>query len=413
MKKTTILLILLFSVACFVRFYNFETRVLYGPEQGISLLSAAQNLEKPSLLGIQYLLRQTQNGLSLFTGPLFGYSLVPLMLLFNFDPIKITAFFALLNLVTGLGIYLVAKKMFDGKIAIISSALFLFSDYMIYHSLFIWTSNYMPLIGLATFYLYYLFRKEKKKLTWSFLLGLLVGVGVGIQYFYLTAALIVFVLIFKYSKNKIADLLAFVLGGALGELPTVIFDLRHNFYHLRTLYEYLLESIQHPAQSGLTYYHFLFLWPIIAILLGVAVTKITKKDALSSFLIVAIYILANLFSPRVNFNHPLGMPKNLYAADIVKSAEIINNDAPANFNVSVVGDFDNRGYSLRYPLEFMFKKMPLPVEDYPNAKSIYVLANRDYDFNVPDIWELRTFLPYKVVLVDNVNNSWGVYKLTK
>ena len=412
MNKKLFLLVAVFATALFVRFHNFETRVLYGPEQGISLLSAAGNLKSPSLLGIPYLLRTTTFGHQLFTSPLFGYSLIPLVVLFNHDPIKITAAFALLNVLTGLVVYLVAGKIFGRAVGIFSSLVFLFSAHMIYHSLFIWISNYMPLVGILTVYGLYMFIKEGG-LKWVFLLGLVSGVGFGLQYIYLFAIALVLFLVVKHSKRKLLCLSVFAAGGVLGELPTALFDLRHNFYHLNTLWRYFLDAVSNPQASQISYYHFLALWPAAAIILGFILAKIFQGNrALGAFLVI-LYMAVNLSSARVSFGVPLGMPDSLTAKDLMLVAQEISDDKPEDFNVTVLMDFDFRGYSLRYPLEFIHGSVPMGVEEYPDARALYVLAGRDYNFDKPDLWEIRSFLPYEVAKMSDIKGSYGLYKLTK
>jgi 4-amino-4-deoxy-L-arabinose transferase-like glycosyltransferase len=414
LRKSNLLVLAIFVIAVFVRFYNFNNRVVYGPEQAISLISAAENLQTPSLLGIPYLLRQTSTGLNLFTSPVFGYTLIPMILLLKYNVIGITAIFALINLLTGLILYFVVKNIFGKVTAIFSSILFLFSDYMIYHSLFIWTSNYMPLIGVATVFLIYKYlKKSDRKIFWVFLLGLVSGIGFGLQYIYLFGIVLLIVLIIWKSKQKLLDLAIFIFGIVIGELPTVIFDLKHNFYHVRTLFAYFLDTLRNPGQSQISYYHLLVLWPVAAIFLGILLSKLYKKYKILTVFVLVTYICLNLISPRSSFNKSYGMPPNLTAQDILKAASIINSNSPKNFNVTVLMDFDNRGYVLRFPLEFVYKKNILGVEDYPNAGSLYVLANNSYDFSKPDIWEISSYQPYKVDLIGNINSSYNIYKLTK
>ena len=412
MKFKNLLIVAVFLFAFLVRFYNFGERITFGPEQAISLISAAENLEKPSLLGIPYLLRQTTSGLQLFTAPLFGYSLIPLILLFNYDPIAITGFFVFLNLFTGFLVFLVSKEIFDEKVALFSAVLFLFSSHMVYHSLFIWTSNYMPLIGVLTICGLYKFKKKQASF-WTFALGVLTGVGFGIQYFYLLAGLLVLLVVLKVSKKRVIHGSYFLLGILVGELPTVLFDLKHNFYHLKTLWSYFVETLKFPGQSQLSYYHFLVFWPLLAILFGLVFSKIFTKSKLALLAMAAVFIYLSLNSSLVSFKNAVGMPSGLTAKKILLASESISRDNPRNFNLSVLMDFDFRGYVLRYPLKYLYKKSPLSVEDYPNAGVLYVLSQKNYDFSQPGVWELRSFLPYKVVLLSEIDDNYGVFKLIK
>ena len=170
LTKTNLLLILIFIVATGVRFYNFSNRVTFWSEQARSLIVSANYIKvKPSLLGQEYF-RQDSNSHIIYSGALFNYSLVPLLIVSNYDPVRITAFFAVLNLVTGLVLYLVVKKIFGDKIAIISTILFLFNDFMIYHSLFIWNYNYLPIVGILTLFFSWRYICERNELD-IFLIG--------------------------------------------------------------------------------------------------------------------------------------------------------------------------------------------------------------------------------------------------
>ena len=306
---------------------------------------------------------------------------------------------------TGILIYLIGEKIINKDAAIFSSILFFFSSKMVYHSTFIWTSNYMPLIGILTIYLIYLFFKTKK-ISYLFLLGLLSGIGFGIQYFYIIGIVFILLLILYFSKRKFKDILIFISGFILGELPTLLFDLKHNFYHFKTLTSYFLEIFKKSGESQISYYHFLFLYPLLALLGGFVLWFLYKKNKYISFVLVSLYLI-------VNIKIPSGMPPNLSARDVLNSAKLIASDNPKDFNVTVVGNFDNRGYTLRYPLEYIYKINVDSVENYTNTKIIYVLGRKDYNFDKPDIWELRTFLPYKVNEVKSMNDYWSLYKLIK
>ena len=403
--KNYLILFSILILAAFVRFYKFSDKVVYGPEQGISLISAVSNLEKPSLLGIPYLLRQTSEGLRIFTSPVFGYTLVPLIWSTNYDPIKITIFFSLLNIFTGILIFLFVKKILNKEAAIFSGIIFLFNSKMIYHSMFIWTSNYMPLVGILSLIFLYMLSKSKKVI-YVFLLGLLSGIGFGLQYFYVFGVALIFLLIFYFSKRRLADTIAYVFGFLAGELPTVVFDLKHNFYHLRTLTSYFVEILQNSGESQIAYYHYLAFYPLAAILFGVIIWLLFRKNKPLALLILALYLM-------FNFKILSGMPDGLKAKDILTSAKVISSENPKNFNVTILGNFDNRGYTLRYPLENIYQVKVDPVENYADTQTIYVLARKDYNFNIPDIWEIRTFVPFNVIEVESINNIWALYKLVK
>lgn len=411
-NKYTLFILLVLLAAFIVRFYNFANRVNFGPEQGISLISAAENLDKFSLLGIPYLLRETSSGLRLFTAPLFGYGILPLLILFKFDPIPITAYFALLNLITGVLLYWVVKKIFNPKLALITAVLFLFNNYMIYHSLFIWTSNYLPLFGVISLYLIFNLIKKRNDIKSVFALGVVSGVAFGIQYFYFfTLALLFFVCLYL-ARRKIYASVAFVLGVILGELPTVIFDLRHSFYHIKTLSMYFLDTVTKSHESNLSYYHLLNYWPLVALVFAV-ILLYGLKNAKFILLFLLLYVYINLTSSNISFKHPIGMEDGLNWMKIKQASEIIAKDNPKNFNLVSLLDFDARAFVLRYPIEYIYGKKPMGVEEYPKANNLYVLVDGKYDFDNPKVWEISSFQPYSFELLNPIDDNYAVYKLSK
>lgn len=408
-----LLLLTIIAIALFVRLYNFTDRITFGPEQAISLITSGEYIKvKPSLVGQGNLIRINSKGLRLFSSPLFNYSLVPLELIFNFNPIPITGYFALLNVFTGIVLYLVVKRMLGRNIAILSMIIFLFNDYMIYHSLFIWILNYLPLISVLTIYLLYKFNL-KKKYVFSLLLGVLSGIGFGLEYFYILTLFVVLTIIIFLSNNKIRDILYFALGVIIGNFPYILFDFRHDYYHTKTLFQYLIDMLTFHSQANITYYHFLNIWPPVIILLAYVINKITQKRKLLVLVSLLIFVFTNLVSKIVDFSKPIGMPVGLTYKKVLKAAQIISDNNPNNFNLAVLLDFDTRGHILRYPVEYIFGKKPLGIEEYKDAGEIYVLARNDFDFENSHVWELAIFAPYKVEILSELDYKYGVYKLTK
>lgn len=94
--KNYLILFSIFFVAFVIRFYNFSDRFTFGPEQARSLMVSSNYIQdKPSLLGQEYF-RSNSYGHKLYTSAVFNYTLVPLLLAPNYDPVLITVYFVLL-----------------------------------------------------------------------------------------------------------------------------------------------------------------------------------------------------------------------------------------------------------------------------------------------------------------------------
>lgn len=408
-----LLLLAIIVLALMFRFYNFSERVTYGPEQAISLITSGKIIKsKFTLLGQENVQRITSKGHIIFSGALFTYSLIPLQTIFSFAPIPITAYFAVLNLLTGVVLFIVVRKLFNFRLALLSTTLFLFNNYMLYHSMFIWILNYLPLIGILSFYFLVGFKNDKRLLN-VFLLGLLCGVGFGLEYLYLLTAVIVYLYLAYYSREKIKMSLVFISGAVLGNLPMLIFDLRHDFYHLRSLWQYFVDTLMNPEQSFIAYYHFLHFWPIFALLGGLLLLYMWKRNKFAAVFSMIIYIVFNLSSSLVSFDSSAGMPKGLTTLEVIKASESISQDKPEEFNVVSLLDFDARGHILRYPLEYIYGVIPMGVEEYKEAQSLYVISEKSYDFDKAGVWEINVFEPKEVEILSEIDEDYAVYKLTK
>ena len=411
--KNNLLLVLIVFAALGLRFYNFPDRVTFGPEQAISLETSANMIKtKFSFLGIENVQRTTSQGLKIYSGALFSYSLIPLLLIFSYQALPISTYFAILNILTGLVFYLCVTKIFDKKIAIFSLILFTFNNYMIYHSLFIWILDYLPLVGVLTLYFLY---QEKVKTNYKqiFWLGILSGIGISLEYLYAPTYLLVFILVLCFSGKRIKSFLIFLFSSLIPNLPLIIFDLKHGFYNSKVLWFYFQDVLKHSGISGISYYDFLQFWPVAALILGFFLVKIWNKNKLIAGLLVAVYLFINIYSSLVQPDKPTGMPKDLTIKNINYAALEIKKDNPTDFNVAVINDFDTRGHVLRYPLEFNDNIKPLGVEDYPSAKVLYVLAPLEYNFNKAEVWEIKSFNFKKEIKISHVGGSFGLFKLIK
>ena len=374
LNKETLILLAIVLLATIVRFYNFSDRVTFWSEQARSMVVSANYLNKPSLLGQEYF-RQDSNSHTIYSGAMFNYFLLPLMIITNYDPIAVTVFFGLLNILTGIVIYLVVKKMSGFHEALFSTILFLFHDFMIYHSLFIWNYNFLPLCGVLLIYFYWKYGRHRKD-TDLFWIGILCGAGISLQILFIPIAAMVLLLVFA-KKPSFKGIGLFLLGMALPSSPAILFDLRHNFYEARTLINFLTDTVKGTSDAAFSYYYLLPFWPLAAIIPGWILGKIYRNNKLLVTVVVLIYIYLNLTSAKVNFLKPSGMPDGL----TVK--------------------------------EFVYGKKPLGETEYENLERLYVLSPTGFNFNDTNIWEINASGLDKADLLSEVGSGYAVYKLSQ
>lgn len=405
----------LFAVGAFLRLYNFPDRLIFGPEQAISLLTSAGNLQKFSLLGEPNLIRLTSSGHTLFSGALFDYLLLPFILLFNYRILPISLIFVALNLLTGLIFFQLTKKLFGKTIAILALFYFLTSAIMTNHSLFIWILNPLPLLGVLTIGLFANLVKNKNQLVFPLLLGLLSGIGFNLQYLYLPFSLLLLLLVIRLSPKRLVASSIYLFGFFLGNFTRVIFDLKHDFYHLRTMWQFFLDAyVYHSVSGSVSYYNFLYLYPLFFLFLAFITLLLAEIHKPFALLPLLLFLYFNFSSPLFNLYRSTGMAPGMTLAKLEQAAAAIAADSPPEkFNVATLWDFDTRAHPLRYLLRYYYKYEPQNYENYADIAALYVFAPANYDIKDPEVWELKTFLPYQVKELPSSASGYRLYKLTK
>ena len=246
-------------------------------------------------------------------------------------------------------------------------------------------------------------------------IGFLSGFGFGLQNLYLPFGGLMLVLIIIFSRRKLIFVPTYLFGTILGNLPMVVFDLRHDFYHLRTLWQYFLDVYVTHTVSGFTdYYHFLYLFPYLFLFFAfvtINLSKIFKPLALAPLLLFVYY---SFTSPKFDLNHSTGMPPGITTQSLETAAGLIAKDKPSGkFNVATLWDFDTRANPLRYLLKYYYHLIPEGYENYADVDTLYVFAPDSYDIVKPRVWELTAFLPYRISDLGMNSPGYRLYKLSK
>ena len=412
-KLRLIAFFLVVILSLFVRFYNYQNRINFSSEQGLALGVSADYIRSHfSFLGQRTFLRTTSNGHILFSGALYNYSLVPLLLIFKYQPLPITICFSLLNILTGLIVFWLVRKMSNYKVAFLSLILFMFNNVMINHSMFIWILNYLPLIGMLSIYLIWNFKFKGRTLN-IILLGILSGIGFNLVYFYLFTIFLLGLFVFAFAKNKLKSLIVYSTGLFIGNWTMVLFDLRHDFYYVRTLWQYFLDTIQNPSQSHITTYHFLQFWPLFIIIFAILIERIFIWNKYLALLILGLYLIFNLSSSRISFTKAVGMSQGLNFRKVYIAAQAIANDDSSNFNLVNLPDSDFRAYALRYLVRYVFNKNPANMENYQNIDYLYVLGNSDFSLYDLHPWEIAVFKANQSETLIRLDDTYRVFRLSK
>lgn len=209
MKKTWILLFLIFVLALAIRFLWFPGNAYFGFDQARDAFVSQEIYQNHDFK----IIGPSAAREGLYHGPAYWYLIGPVYLLFKGNPLGPLAFLVLLN---ALGVFLIfslGKNLFNKKTALLAALLYTFSFAQIQYAIYF--GNPAPaVLTMMFFYLGWLlliFRKQP----WGWvLIGLNLGLSIQFEFFliYLLAAVALFLVFFRREIKKSFQLKPFLFG---------------------------------------------------------------------------------------------------------------------------------------------------------------------------------------------------------
>lgn len=225
--------IVLLFLGIFLRLTAFNNWNL-GFDQ-VQILEAVDKISKGDLT----LIGPRTGPATLFTGPLIYY-LTAIFYLFGFSYYSLIACTIFISIITFLTIYLLLKKYFNERFAIIGVFLWTFSSNLIRNDQVTWNPNLTILAASLLFFPLIASFGNKKFSIVDYLL-ILIGGFLSYQahfsgFLFLPLSVLLFL-----NKNKIQALKLFfahLVGFVLSFLPTIVFDYRNNWLNLKGILEF-------------------------------------------------------------------------------------------------------------------------------------------------------------------------------
>jgi 4-amino-4-deoxy-L-arabinose transferase-like glycosyltransferase len=240
-----IILSLILIIAAFFRLYKIRDYMTFLGDEGRDVLVVYGILH-----GDLTLLGPTASVGGFFLGPIYYYFMAPFLWLFNYDPVGPAIMVALFGIVTVWLVYKIGKEFFGTSVGLISSGLYAISPLVVTYSRSSWNPNLMPFFSLLVIYLTYrIVKKDNIKIL--LLLGFLFGITMQLHYLALFLGVIIFVyiLLCQFVNSKInffpkiiKKYLLIFLGFIIGWSPFLIFEIRHKFLNLISIFNFIFHS---------------------------------------------------------------------------------------------------------------------------------------------------------------------------
>jgi len=352
-----------------------------------------------------------------FTGPTFYWLLAVLGIVLNWDVFLMTGFFALWWIGTFILIFFWLKRRFGYLVALLIYALVSFIPFLVPYSRIIWNVNLIPFFGVL---LLWFLEERRKSWTKYFLAGLAFGLGVSIHYSATLWFLIFgYYLIVDFRERQFSFLnwVLLGLGAILAETPILLFELRHDFYNLRTILfhvKYYQPSISYNLSFYYHNYYALPLIPLICKIYGMILEKSRKfinfkVILVSNIALIIFFFFYSLLGPQ---GEALINPENWYIARQKEVAQMIVDDGEETFEVAAIINSDTRAGELRWWLKQMGHE-PMGVEDYHKAVVLYLVAPKSRPPEEETVWEVKALRPFEIAKQVDLGDNYIFYKLRR
>jgi hypothetical protein len=296
-----IAVVLLVIAGCLgLRLIRIDKDLLIHYDQGRDLLVAYQiwKLHKPTLLGPA---ADIQGGI--FFGPIYYYLIAIPLAFSGGNPVSAMIFLQVLEAISGIFLYIGAKRLFGRRVAVIGLFWVAVSYGLASYSR--WLSNAMPAIALGNviFYLTAQILTGQQKLIplLFFTVGVLwqfdPAIGFGLIFF----ALYLWFIYERQWKKSMVNLMCFLFPAT----PQILFDLRHHFLITKAVLNFLFGSTGAGLNlsrftgigwqflsfvTSITAYHL----PVIAV--GLLIITVWQWRSGKSYQVISLLILSQVGS---------------------------------------------------------------------------------------------------------------------
>jgi hypothetical protein len=246
------ILIAVFLVFSYLRFYHLPQRVSFGWDEERDARAVAEILQGDlKLIGPRVL-----SDTGFFLPPYFFYLLAPFYALAKSSPYAVVYFLVFYNLVFFMTAFWILKRLFNQKVALLFLVFWAINPQTLSFDTVAWNPVLVPLLFLLLIY--------ALSVSKFFLAGIVWGLGMSAHFQFLLLAPLFWPFVHKNRRY----FLSLLTGFGLTILPLVIFDFRNDFLNLRLIGKFL------SSGGAKNYLAFLPVWDnVVARTLGLPVSR--------------------------------------------------------------------------------------------------------------------------------------------
>lgn len=288
-----------------------------------------------------------------------------------------------------------------------------FTPFLIQYSRFLWFPNF--LVPISTIIVTLLLLLDPHKRNNNFILlatGFLLGFGLQFHYSFLLAFIVVLIWVFIVLKRFHQEIILLIIGSVAGFGPLLLFEFRHNFYNIRTIYLYLT-SAKETANMHFQSYYLLSIASFLVFAVSLFLTRFYQKQKIFTgiaLIFLIAYSLSLFFKkPRQGFL----MVDDFDYESFLKMTDIIVSENTENYNIVDILTGDSRALALRYFLTIRNHK-PEDFLSYPKANYLFIYTRIPIEKVLAgSMWEIDSIKPAKVLKKWVIKEDINLYLLQK
>ncbi len=415
-KKELILLFLVMLVFIFLRSVYFTQHLNFSDDQGLQATDILQDYRqhKIPLIGNRASSPSYQ-GHFIYQGPAYYYMYFPFLLVTNFEPINSSYLFMLFCALMVVPLYYGMKLLIDKRAALLMVIIYTLSPYYLNYTRFHWNPNYQLSLLPALLLLMGFYKKYKSQKLFL-LIAIFLGILFQFHYQFIFVILGIAVYYFLIKKNSPLLLIHFFIGLAIGFSPLLLFELKHDFYHIRTFLLFFQHRNELSSAGSITtpHYYLSISFMFLVAFLGIIKNKLPKgRIFIISCSVLAIFLFAwsavdNFPNPQQSFWSPApywSYPDEYKAYTIIKSVNL------KDYNVANLAYYNTESFVVKYLLKR--DNVSINYDDYYHNKYLFVIKKSNTKIYDTLSYEVAFFKPSKVLKTWEINDHYNLYLLKR
>lgn len=346
-------------------------------------------------------------GRHIFQGPAVYYFLLLFLKLGNFNPLASSYLYMIFSATMILPLYYGIKFLINNRAAWALVIIYSLLPYYIDYTRFFWNPNFQLSLSPILILLIGVFKIKKNNKFFFLLSAIFIGFLLQFHYQFIIIIIGLFIYYFVVLKLKYWYIILFFAGFFIGFFPLILFEIRNNFYNIRTLFLILTNpQTNQSVNLSETPHYYLSLSLFFSLTVSFFFRKLKFSSLLTLFMILLVWS-SILYIPKPS--QGFRTVKNWNYLDEEKVYKIIKEQNLKNFNVTNLS-YDTLASVQKYFLKRDFYQVNF--DDYRSNEFLYVI-NSGADFMNNPAYEVNTFKPSTLIRQWPINPYYTLYLLKR